>query len=402
MDNKVEYSRELNEKEIDEILSLSTKQITEDLFIDYFANRASHEARFHTNDYFKLPKGTLFNETEELTTIGRYIWNLFVLEYDILKIIGYQNYAMGKKGLGKIASIMSKLLLEDIITAARYIQYLDKVDFMYGLVKYLGPSLTLDFIKPTPKAQAKKEELCSKYEKELSNGDFITMNKIEKEVLDIAETEVDEMSDYEIYKSGATGKWNNSFKNSTYFRGAIRNLADADKYSISTESLLDGIPPEETYLYADIMVQGAHGRAIGTREGGYVYKQLAAALQTIVLDEPGTDCGTKGYKEIKVTEDIADMLKYRYIVEGKDLVQLTPDNIKNYIGKTVKLRSPMYCVGNKYCSKCAGELFYKIDDLRNVGLICNRVGTSLLNASLKAFHDLSLKIVNLNIDDYID
>ena len=43
----------------------------------------------------------------------------------------------------------------------------------------------------------------------------------------------------------------------------IRNLADDTKYSISTESLLDGIPPEETYLYADIMVQGAHGRALG-------------------------------------------------------------------------------------------------------------------------------------------
>ena len=120
-----------------------------------------------------------------------------------------------------------------------------------------------------------------------------------------------------------------------------------------------------------------------TREGGYVYKQLASALQTIVLDEDGSDCGTKGYKEIKVTKDIADMLKYRYIVEGKNLVLLTPDNIDKYIGKIVKMRSPMYCIGDKYCSKCAGALFYKIDDLRNVGLVCNRVGTSLLNASLK-------------------
>lgn len=181
----------------------------------------------------------------------------------------------------------------------------------------------------------------------------------------------------------------------------IRNLADPSKYYISKTSLLDGIPASETDKYADIIVQAAHGRAIGTREGGYIYKQLAAALQSIVLDEEGSDCGTKGYQELTITKDLAGMLKYRYIIENNKLVLLTPDNINNYIGKKVKLRSPMYCVGDKYCSKCCGELFYKMG-LMNVGLICNRVGTSLLNESLKAFHDLSLKIVDLNIEDYIE
>lgn len=261
--SEIEYSRELNESEIKELLQITNKMINEDLFIELFANTAKSNAKYHTNDYFKLPKGVLFNEKEELTTIGRYIWNLFVLNYDLLKIIGYQNYPMGKDGLKKINGTMSKLLLEDKITASRYIDYLDRLNYMYGLVKYLGPSLTLDFIKPTPKAEAKKEELIEKYDKELKNGDFVTMNAIEKEVLDIAATEVSKMTDYEIYKSGATGKWNNSFKNSTYFRGTIRNLADPTKYYISTDSLLDGIKPEETDKYADIIVQAAHGRAIG-------------------------------------------------------------------------------------------------------------------------------------------
>lgn len=222
---ELKKSRPLTEDEIKEVLALTPKAITEDLFIDYFANKASGEARFNTHDYFTLKKGTLFNDTDIETTVGRYCWNLFVLEYDLLKLLGYQNDPKGKDGLKKVYGTVAKLLLEDTITGERYAHFLDKLDMMYALIKFLGPSLTLDFIKPTPKANAKKEELLAKYEHELNNGDFITMNKIEKEVLDIAKTEVKNMPDYEIYESGSTGKWNNSFKNSTYFRGELLNCA---------------------------------------------------------------------------------------------------------------------------------------------------------------------------------
>lgn len=40
----------------------------------------------------------------------------------------------------------------------------------------------------------------------------------------------------------------------------IRNLADNDSYYVSTESLLDGIPPEEMDKYADITVQASYGK----------------------------------------------------------------------------------------------------------------------------------------------
>jgi len=66
----------------------------------------------------------------------------------------------------------------------------------------------------------------------------------------------------------------------------------------------------------------------------------------------------------KKTEDYL----YRYIVENDKLVCLTPDIISNYIGKTVRMRSPMYCIDKKcICNKCAGDNFYKLDK-KNIGL----------------------------------
>ena len=96
------------------------------------------------------------------------------------------------------------------------------------------------------------------------------------------------------------------------------------------------------------------------------------------------------------------MLQYRYIVEKGKLKLLTPDNVKEYMGKEVNMRTPLYCTSDKYCNVCSGNQYYMMDGLRNVGLLTNRVGTSLLNAALKGFHDMSLKIVDIDIDKFIE
>ena len=267
-------SRHLNEKETEEVLALVPSEIDEPLFIDYFANRKDSEARFNTYDILEVPEGKVFNKTKFTTTIGRYLFNLFILDYDLLKIIGYQNYEMG---VGKVTDQVDKLLLEDVISGERYVEFLNRLDFMYGLARFLTPSLTLNILKPTPKAKALKDDLLEKNKKAIDDNDYVTMGQIEKQVLDQAIDEIKDIPDFEIYKSGAGGgmgkAFNNAFKNMTYFRGAIRNLADDDAYYVSTHSLLDGIPPEEMDKYADITVQASYGRAIGTRQGGLNFIQ---------------------------------------------------------------------------------------------------------------------------------
>ena len=45
---------------------------------------------------------------------------------------------------------------------------------------------------------------------------------------------------------------------------------------------------------------------------------------------------------------------YTYISDGGGLVMLDRNNIGSYVGKSVMMRSPMTCITNKICSKCAG------------------------------------------------
>ena len=104
-----------------------------------------------------------------------------------------------------------------------------------------------------------------------------------------------------------------------------------------------------------------------------------------MLDDYGSDCGTKRTLDVKLTNTIKKDYMYRYIVaDNGSLVLLTPENMDKYVGKTVKMRSPMMCVGEKICNHCAGDLFYKLG-IKNAGLTASRVATTLTRLNINFF-----------------
>jgi hypothetical protein len=400
---KVAKPKKIEDKDRDFLLSLGEEDITLNMLEKMFASKQDTPAMFNTDDYFTLPKGRLFNDSNITTTTGRYVFNLFILSPKLITLLGYQNNAFDDDAIGDLENKLSEFLVEDKINVSDFTDYLDKLQWLgFIIAKFVNSSLTYDFLILPPETEKLKAELLKKYAKELEAGDLIVANKIEKMLIDDAKSRVKDIPDYQIYASGGRGSFGNNYKNTSILRGAIKNLANPDKVHISHESLVDGIPPDELAYYGDLITQASYNRAVGTREGGYESKKLSAAFQNIVLDQEGSDCGTQKTIKQHITKGNANMFMYRYVKEKTGrLTLLTSDNISQYHDKVVELRSPMYCTSKQYCSKCAGELYYKLG-IKNVGIISNRVGTSLLNASLKAFHDMSLKVVNLDMDKYIE
>jgi hypothetical protein len=81
------------------------------------------------------------------------------------------------------------------------------------------------------------------------------------------------------------------------------------------------------------------------------------------------DCGS----EITLTVDISNRnsktLLYKYIVDGHTLVCLNKSNINEYMGKQVKMRSPLGCrYTNGVCEICAGKLIGSLADGMHVGI----------------------------------
>ena len=125
-------------------------------------------------------------------------------------------------------------------------------------------------------------------------------------------------------------------------------------------------------------------------------KQLTAAFQGLVIDNPDTDCGTKKYLEIYVTESMKKDVLYRYVLDGTKLTLVDNDNFGRFVNKTVKMRSPMFCLGDKICSRCAGTMFYKLG-IKNIGLTTSKMGTTLVNLGMKNFHDTTVSVQKLDI-----
>ena len=76
------------------------------------------------------------------------------------------------------------------------------------------------------------------------------------------------------------------------YKGATMNNITGE-YEIVRSSFMDGITKQDIPSFGTSVVSGAYPKAVGTAESGYLTKQLLAAMQGEVLDEHGSDCGTK-------------------------------------------------------------------------------------------------------------
>lgn len=394
--------RALSAQEVTNLLSLRPEDITLDKLKEFFAYTRDRNPLFNTNDTFILPANSLYNTTAINTTVGRYIFNLFLLTPNLIVHTGYINKVMDNSGIGKLEGQLSQYLINDTVTVREFIDYIDKAQWLgFSTNSFISPTLNYEMLSPVKEVDAKKKELAKKYKKEIANGDPLIAGVIEKELLAIAKDKTKDNPAMDIYNSGGRGKFGNNYKNTSVMRGAIANNSEPGKYTVSLDNLIEGIPKEQYDAYADIAVSASFGRAIQTRDGGYISKQLAAAFQTITLGDHGSDCGTKKTITIKLTEYNIKQFMYRYVQKGTKFVMLDGENLDSFIGRRVQMRSPMFCTSEKICSKCAGELYFKMG-ITNVGLLTNRIGTKIMNLALKAFHDTSIKHTKINISDYIE
>lgn len=136
-----------------------------------------------------------------------------------------------------------------------------------------------------------------------------------------------------------------------------------------------------------------------TANSGYLSKQLMAGMQTEVIGDDGSDCGTNTTLNFIFEDSDVQDFQRRYINDNGEKVLLTSENSKKYVGKMIHLYSPMCCKGvqgGKICEKCAGK-----QDSKFVGLDSNKIATKLVNLGMKKFHDSTLRFTKINPRDAI-
>lgn len=126
-----------------------------------------------------------------------------------------------------------------------------------------------------------------------------------------------------------------------------------------------------------------------------------SAFQTLVLDEKGSDCRTKHYMKVTLDDSNKKLLVSRYFKTGSTMTELTNNNIDEHMNKVLEFRSPMFCQSERICNICAGELPYDMG-IQNIGLLVNQVAQSIVTGSMKSFHDMTIKLNEVDFENYID
>jgi hypothetical protein len=380
------------------------KKLIDEKFTDKFDVETNklvpREISFQTG--FILKKGEYCNTTDVKTNAGQLIVNKYLFEPipRVQKVVGYVAEPFTKKMVDKIESKMAKASNDKLIAPEDWAVYLNRIQwFGMALNTNVSPSFTPNTVRILPSVKALRSKLFKENAEAIKNGDTVTAVKIEKELLKVAQEELKDDVGMEIYDSGAKPKFGNNYKNTFVTRGPMYH-PDREEFSIGDTAFMDGIKKDNLDQYGTSVVNGAYSKACNTAVAGYLVKKLYATYQGTILDKKGSDCHSKGYREFVLTPDKADKVKNRYIIEGSKLVELNLENMPKYIGKRVKMRSPMYCKGECLCNACAGNAFYN-QGIKNVGLTAANIGSDFLNLLMKAFHDSTMSFISLDVNDIV-
>ena len=394
-------------EDIEYIANISEDDITTSFFMESFGE-FDGKTRFNVYDEITIPPNSYGKENKKnknsfTTTVGIYMFNKYFIEKDLFDLFehGYINEEITDDVFGHINTVLSYALAEDRITVDTLKRYLLKTQKTMPYISIIAPNYTDKMLTCSKVIGKKKEELLKKYAKEIEAEDESTSIKIEKELLEFAQEYLKNDPSMDVFLSGARGSIGNNFKNMFVMKGAIK---DPDpnakhKYHIATSNLIDGIKPEEYSLFSNSLAAGPYSRAKKTEIGGELERLFLYAYQDVVLDEPGTDCGTKRYVTVNLDKKNVSDWMYCYIIDGNKLVELTSENMNKYIGKKVKIRFSSLCENKngKICNICAGNLDYRRGQ-KNTGITTTFVASTMKNKSMKSFHDSVARMTTMDIN----
>lgn len=398
----------LSEGEKFTLISLKKKQLDYTMFEYLLADTVVKNngkirivpSRFNCTDKFTLKKGEYFNKETVETTVGRFLFNKFVIEGLCEDVLGYVNITIRKGDKSSMDNKLGKAFLNDKIERKVMVEYLDRCEwFGMRLHSLVCSSFTPDTFKPLPQVIAKRNELLEKYKDEVEAGDAITYNKIENECINVAKGILKDDPGLLLYDSGARGSFGNNYKNMCISKGIIYDPT-VGKNKVVSNALMEGIKKEDIATMGTAFVMGQYPKSIGTGESGYFSKQILAALQSVVIDTNKDDCGSKRFIPAIITTSNKNEFVNMYIQEKGKVALLTDENITSYIGKNVNLRTPQTCVDSQLCRICGSKIFESLG-IDTPGLTSAKVSSTLTNLSMKKFHDTSIKVTKLNLHDMV-
>jgi hypothetical protein len=179
--------------------------------------------------------------------------------------------------------------------------------------------------------------------------------------------------------------------------GAEAGLDDQVSMDLVTKSLSEGWQIDKFATLNTTSRAGSFNRGAQTELGGEAVKWLFRAASNMRV--MGEDCGSKMGVYVYAGKDEARrFLGFTAILgkDGSDQIKITQDNVGNYLGGTLRLRSSMYCKFEKtdFCATCLGDRLST--NPNGLGVAVAETGSTFLGDFMSAMHGTVVAVTKLD------
>jgi hypothetical protein len=358
-----------------------------------------------TNIYSEilLQPGDLANaKVKTQTNIGTILFNKVVLVDNFGDKFDFYGDEKAIK-LGNFISLYNQKLTLGQITTEELGKIYNSIVWLNRFMEMVMPGMSKNVLVPSKRVKALKQELYQKYAKEIAAGDEkVFVKEIQNVIMNEIDKDLENDPAKTLYDLKKPSKGNNLREMIGVF-APIKDIS-TDKFLIHTSCLEEGIKKDFYDYMINSNVTGTYGRAVATQNGGAIVKSIYDSMNNLMAADKDTDCGSKMYKKVTLTKDNKSYYQWcHFLNENGEIQLMKPDIIDRYLGKELQFRSPIFCNWedrNKICNKCIGEIPY-LTKLMAIGNLCGNIGFNFVQASLKGFHDSSVKLFEFKLEDWM-
>ena len=344
---------------------------------------------FDYKEVLELKAGDMVNVKAPIkTTYGRALVNQILLVETVGDKVPYQDGNWNKDKI--INKVMDIVALGDEFTDQECHKFLNATQYITGFTQVCVPSASEKALSTDPQMVKRRNELLAKHKDQLDNPTVIS--SIEQELIAIDKAWLKDDPSSGFYLDGKA--FNVARKRMHIMHGGERDFIDSNKMATIPVNLNEGWDMDQLPMLVNAIRDGTYSRGAATALGGEKVKKFQQAFQNARVSE--RDCKSKKLSKVRVTDYNYMMFDSRYIQHGATVKLITSTELKAMIGKTINLRSPLYCKTAKtdFCEVCVGEAVAKHPDAIN--MLAATIGSVFMLLEMKRAHGSELATVNYN------
>lgn len=360
-----------------------------------------NEAPFHFREELVLAANTLPNQKRSITTTyGNVLANQIVLVHAFGDKV---DYIEGRMSVAAIEKMIQDKIRDTpapgeprdpkFIYVDEYKRFNDAVLSLAGYTTLCVPTATERSLTTDPQIAVRRKELMEQYKDQLN--DPVIQARIDAELIamdrawlkgDPSEGFFIKSKSYEIVR-----------KKTHLLQGAESGFGKTGE--LIDKPLSEGWTPDNLPAMANALRSGSFNRGAQTALGGEAAKFNYRIFQNTTINEE--DCGSKIGLPVLLDEQNSRFYISSSIISGEKTIELTDENIQQYIGKTVQMRSPGFCQskGTNFCKVCVGQAIAKTPTA--LSTYAADIGSIFLGLFLKSMHGKALTLVPWDHTRYI-